>query len=75
MNTLETWSEVDEGGYVLYGSPATVRDRMKESIKAARCGIINCIFQIGNLAPEKTMKSMELFASEVMPALRKEFPW
>jgi alkanesulfonate monooxygenase SsuD/methylene tetrahydromethanopterin reductase-like flavin-dependent oxidoreductase (luciferase family) len=75
MNTLSTWDEVDEGRFVVYGSPATVRDRMKDSIKAAGCGIITCIFQIGNLAPEKTMKSMELFASEVMPALRKEIPW
>jgi alkanesulfonate monooxygenase SsuD/methylene tetrahydromethanopterin reductase-like flavin-dependent oxidoreductase (luciferase family) len=75
MNTLSTWDEVDEGRFVVYGSPATVRDRMKDSIKAAGCGIVTCIFQIGNLPPEKTMKSMELFASEVMPALRKEIPW
>ena len=75
MNTLSTWDEVDEGRFVVYGSPATVRDRMKECIKAAGCGIVTCIFQIGNLPLEKTMKSMELFASEVMPALRKEIPW
>jgi alkanesulfonate monooxygenase SsuD/methylene tetrahydromethanopterin reductase-like flavin-dependent oxidoreductase (luciferase family) len=75
MNTLSTWDEVEEGGYVIYGSPATVRDRMKECIKAARCGIINCIFQIGNLPPEKALKSQTLFATDVMPALRKEFPW
>jgi hypothetical protein len=75
MNTLSTWDEVDEGGYVLYGSPATVRDRMQECIAKARCGIINCIFQIGNLPTQQTMRSMELFASEVMPALRKAFPW
>jgi alkanesulfonate monooxygenase SsuD/methylene tetrahydromethanopterin reductase-like flavin-dependent oxidoreductase (luciferase family) len=75
MNTLSTWDEVDEGGYVLYGSPATVRDRMQECIGKARCGIVNCIFQIGNLPPPATMRSMELFASEVMPALRKAFPW
>jgi alkanesulfonate monooxygenase SsuD/methylene tetrahydromethanopterin reductase-like flavin-dependent oxidoreductase (luciferase family) len=75
MNTLSTWDEVEEGGYVIYGSPATVRDRMKECIKAARCGIINCIFQIGNLPPEKALKSQTLFATEVMPALRKEIPW
>ena len=75
MNTLSTWDEVEEGRFVVYGSPATVRDRMKDSIKAAGCGIVTCIFQIGNLSPEKTMKSMELFASEVMPALRKAIPW
>jgi hypothetical protein len=48
---------------------------MKEAIKAARTGLINCIFQIGNLPPAKTMRSMELFSEQVMPALRKEFPW
>jgi alkanesulfonate monooxygenase SsuD/methylene tetrahydromethanopterin reductase-like flavin-dependent oxidoreductase (luciferase family) len=75
MNTLASWDEVDEGLYAIYGSPATVRDRMKECIKAAGCGIVMCIFQIGSLPHDKTMRSMELFASEVMPALRQEFHW
>ena len=46
---------------------------MREGIKAARCGIIQGIFQVGSLPHELTMKSMQLFAREVMPALRKEF--
>jgi hypothetical protein len=41
MNTLSTWDEVDEGGYVIYGSPATVRNRMKECIKEARWCSVN----------------------------------
>jgi len=46
---------------------------MREGIKVAGCGIIQGIFQVGSLPHDLTMKNMELFAWEVMPALRAEF--
>jgi alkanesulfonate monooxygenase SsuD/methylene tetrahydromethanopterin reductase-like flavin-dependent oxidoreductase (luciferase family) len=74
ISLVETWKEADDGLYAIVGSPETVRQKMREGIKAAGCGIIQGIFQVGSLPHALTMKSMELFAREVMPALRAEFP-
>jgi hypothetical protein len=58
----------------LKDDPETVRQKLREGIRASGCGIIQGIFQVGSLPHALTMKSMELFAREVMPALRAEFP-
>jgi alkanesulfonate monooxygenase SsuD/methylene tetrahydromethanopterin reductase-like flavin-dependent oxidoreductase (luciferase family) len=73
ISLLSSWQEAEDGLYAIVGSPETVRQKMRAGIKAARCGIIQCIFQVGSLPHELTLKSMALFAREVMPALRKEF--
>lgn len=67
---FSTWAEIEKAGYVVVGSPATVRDRLKEI--AAESGLGNLIpnFSVGNAPHHLTRKSMELFAREVMPALR-----
>ena len=74
ISLLSSWKEAEEGGYAIVGSPETVRQKMREGIKAAGCGIIQGIFQVGSMPHELAMKNMELFAREVMPALRAEFP-
>jgi alkanesulfonate monooxygenase SsuD/methylene tetrahydromethanopterin reductase-like flavin-dependent oxidoreductase (luciferase family) len=74
VNTLEHWDEVEEGTYAVVGSPATVRDKMREVLKWTGCGIVQGIFQVGSLPHHLAMKSTDLFAREVMPALRAEFP-
>ena len=73
ITLLQSWKEVEDGLYAIVGSPETVRQKMRECIKASGCGIIQGIFQVGSLPHDLTMKSMELFAGEVMPALRGEF--
>jgi alkanesulfonate monooxygenase SsuD/methylene tetrahydromethanopterin reductase-like flavin-dependent oxidoreductase (luciferase family) len=73
ISLLESWSEAEEGGYAIVGSPETVRQKLREGIKQAGCGIIQGIFQVGSLSHEHTLKNMTLFAREVMPALRAEF--
>jgi alkanesulfonate monooxygenase SsuD/methylene tetrahydromethanopterin reductase-like flavin-dependent oxidoreductase (luciferase family) len=73
INSLTDWHEAEEGGYAVVGSPATVRDRMREALRQTRCGIVQGIFHAGSLPHELTLKSMTLFAREVMPALRQEF--
>lgn len=74
ITALTRWEEVEAGLYAVVGSPATVRDKLREGIKAAGCGILQGIFQVGSLPHELALKNMELFAREVMPALRAEFP-
>jgi alkanesulfonate monooxygenase SsuD/methylene tetrahydromethanopterin reductase-like flavin-dependent oxidoreductase (luciferase family) len=74
ISLLSSWTEAEEGGYAIVGSPETVRQKLREGIKAAGCGILQGIFQVGSMPHEMAMKNMELFATEVMPAIRAEFP-
>jgi hypothetical protein len=47
-----------------------VRKRMEELIKTLRVGNIICGIHVGNMPPEKTRHSTELFATKVMPHLK-----
>ena len=67
---MSTWNEIDKAGYVVVGSPATVRERLKEIALTTGLGTLVPNFSVGNVPHHLTRKSMELFAREVMPALR-----
>jgi alkanesulfonate monooxygenase SsuD/methylene tetrahydromethanopterin reductase-like flavin-dependent oxidoreductase (luciferase family) len=67
---LATWDEVEKGGYVVVGSPETVRQRLEEYAKRVGFGVLVANFSVGNVPHELTRKSMTLFAQEVMPKLR-----
>jgi alkanesulfonate monooxygenase SsuD/methylene tetrahydromethanopterin reductase-like flavin-dependent oxidoreductase (luciferase family) len=67
---LATWEEVERGGYVIVGSPETVRQRLEEYAKQVGFGVLVANFSVGNVPSELTHKSMTLFAQEVMPKLR-----
>jgi alkanesulfonate monooxygenase SsuD/methylene tetrahydromethanopterin reductase-like flavin-dependent oxidoreductase (luciferase family) len=64
------WKDFVEQGHVIAGSPATVRDRLTEAIKMLRVGHLMCLLQIGSMPKDLTLKNTELFAREVMPAVR-----
>jgi alkanesulfonate monooxygenase SsuD/methylene tetrahydromethanopterin reductase-like flavin-dependent oxidoreductase (luciferase family) len=68
--SYSTWEEIERAGYVVVGSPATVRDRLREIATATGLGTLVPNFSVGNAPHHLTRKSMELFAREVMPALR-----
>jgi alkanesulfonate monooxygenase SsuD/methylene tetrahydromethanopterin reductase-like flavin-dependent oxidoreductase (luciferase family) len=74
ITTLTSWREVEEGQYVICGSPKTVLQQLREGIKTLNCRILLTSFQLGNLPHHLALKNMELFAREVMPHLRAEFP-
>jgi alkanesulfonate monooxygenase SsuD/methylene tetrahydromethanopterin reductase-like flavin-dependent oxidoreductase (luciferase family) len=65
-----SWGELIERGYIVAGSPETVRQRMEELIRTLRVGNIICGIHVGNMPPEKTRYSTELFAKKVMPQLK-----
>jgi alkanesulfonate monooxygenase SsuD/methylene tetrahydromethanopterin reductase-like flavin-dependent oxidoreductase (luciferase family) len=65
-----TWKDFIEQGYVIAGSPATVRERLREAIKMLNVGHLMVLCQFGNLDKERTRKNTELFAKDVMPHLR-----
>jgi alkanesulfonate monooxygenase SsuD/methylene tetrahydromethanopterin reductase-like flavin-dependent oxidoreductase (luciferase family) len=69
-----TWKDLVEGGHVIAGSPATVRDRMTDMIEGLRVGHVFCLLHTGNQPDWKTRYSTELFATRVMPELRNLWP-
>ena len=71
---LNTWDEVVEGQYAIVGSPETVTEKLIESLKRLGTGNLLGLFQLGTLPAHLTRKNLELFATEVMPKLRAEFP-
>ena len=66
-------SEV-ERGRVLVGSPATVRERMGEYLARSGANYVIGTFAFGSLPIEQVLASIELFSSEVMPALGRGEP-
>ncbi|HKV15752.1 MAG TPA: LLM class flavin-dependent oxidoreductase [Reyranella sp.] len=56
-------------GYIIAGSPSTVRERMKQDNEVAGINYCLCRLAFGDLSVEESTRSVELFAREVMPAL------
>ena len=69
-----TWKKLVDEGYIIAGSPATVRERMEDLIKSLRVGNIFCLMHIGNMPDWKTRYSSKLFAEQVMPQLQDMWP-
>ena len=74
ISYARTWEEVVDEGYVVCGSPETVRRRLGQICETLGMGNLLALLQVGGLSAELTRQNMELFACEVMPFLRKEFP-
>jgi alkanesulfonate monooxygenase SsuD/methylene tetrahydromethanopterin reductase-like flavin-dependent oxidoreductase (luciferase family) len=69
-----TWKQLLDEGYVIAGSPETVRQRMEELIKGLHIGHVFCLIHVGNMPDWKTRYSTKLFAEKVMPHLRNMWP-
>jgi alkanesulfonate monooxygenase SsuD/methylene tetrahydromethanopterin reductase-like flavin-dependent oxidoreductase (luciferase family) len=65
-----TWKELVEQGYVVAGSPASVRQQLQDVIGTLRVGHLMVLQQFGNMPKHKVLKNTELFAREVLPSLR-----
>jgi alkanesulfonate monooxygenase SsuD/methylene tetrahydromethanopterin reductase-like flavin-dependent oxidoreductase (luciferase family) len=72
MGTQNTWEDLMDGRFILAGSPATVREQLLFILKELGTGVILSLFQIGSMPHELALKSMNLFATEVMPQARAE---
>lgn len=59
-----------ERGYLIAGSPATVRDRLLEDVKRLRVGHLLTLLHFGSMPHELTLKNIDLFSREVLPHLR-----
>ena len=71
LNAISGWKYKDflDNGFVIAGSPATVRDRLAEAVKGLRVGNLMVLLHIGSMPHELTLKNINLFASEVKPHL------
>jgi alkanesulfonate monooxygenase SsuD/methylene tetrahydromethanopterin reductase-like flavin-dependent oxidoreductase (luciferase family) len=56
-------------GFLIAGSPATVRDQLLEGIKRLRIGHLMVLLHFGSMDHELCMKNIELFSRDVVPAL------
>jgi alkanesulfonate monooxygenase SsuD/methylene tetrahydromethanopterin reductase-like flavin-dependent oxidoreductase (luciferase family) len=65
-----SWKSLVDGGFVIAGSPDTVRERMEDLIRTLRVGTVFLMFHQGNMPDEKVRYSTQLFAEKVMPALK-----
>ena len=71
---LDSWDQVVEGQYAIVGSPDTVTELLTENLSRLGTGNLLGLFQLGTLPLDLARRNLELFAGEVMPRLRKEFP-
>lgn len=65
-----TYEELLAEGYAVVGSPDTVGERLAELQEQLGFGQVITLMGIGDMPHHRTIRSMDLFASEVMPALR-----
>jgi hypothetical protein len=56
--------------FVVCGSPATVRDKLKDLCQELRIGNLMVLLHVGSMPHELTLKNIQLFFKEVAPALR-----
>jgi len=70
LPTELTFEDLEQGGYIIVGSPATVRDKLRVFSDELKAGIV-CSGMNGG-SHEKTLEMMQLFAEEVMPHFRED---
>ena len=70
LGSNKSWKELVEGGYIIAGSPATVRQKLEELARSLRIGHLCLALHIGSAPIELTNRSTYLFATEVVPDLR-----
>ncbi len=66
---LDFW-DYDRLGYIIAGSPARVRQRIRELCTSLRIGQLIACLHMGNLPEETGAMNTTLFATEVIPHLR-----
>jgi alkanesulfonate monooxygenase SsuD/methylene tetrahydromethanopterin reductase-like flavin-dependent oxidoreductase (luciferase family) len=66
-----SFADLERDGYVLFGSPRTVRDRLKEIEKDLGIGLFVGGGRIGDMTHQRAVKSATLFAREVIPHFRR----
>jgi alkanesulfonate monooxygenase SsuD/methylene tetrahydromethanopterin reductase-like flavin-dependent oxidoreductase (luciferase family) len=69
-----TYRELLDEGYAVAGTPDQVTERLSELHDVLGFGTLAGLLHFGDMPHERTLRSMELFAREVMPAMRDRVP-
>ena len=73
IEPLERLSDFDEQireETFVVGSPQTVADKIARTVEDCGINYFNGLFTFGDLTHQEVMRSVELFAGEVMPSFR-----
>ena len=68
MPTRFSWETSTQYKTILFGSPTRVCEQMAELLEVSGCNYMICAFAWGTFPHEQTLRSLRLFAEEVMPA-------
>ena len=69
VHNTEPYS-TDSAHPLITGTPRSVTEKLGELIRATGINYLLCVFPFGNLAPQHALRSLELFAREVIPTIR-----
>ena len=69
VHNTEAYSP-DSAHPLITGTPAEVTEKLVEFVRATTINYLLCVFSFGDLAPQHALRSLELFAGEVMPKLK-----
>jgi alkanesulfonate monooxygenase SsuD/methylene tetrahydromethanopterin reductase-like flavin-dependent oxidoreductase (luciferase family) len=67
------WDEMVENGYVVIGSPDTVREQLEAAAKELNIGNLAVLCQFGNMRDDLVRYNTKLFGEQVAPGLRPIF--
>jgi alkanesulfonate monooxygenase SsuD/methylene tetrahydromethanopterin reductase-like flavin-dependent oxidoreductase (luciferase family) len=65
---LFSWETSTQHETILFGSPARVREQIAQLLEVSGCNYVICAFAWGTFPHAQTLRSLRLFAEEVMPA-------
>ena len=68
------WKELVESGYIIAGSPQTVREQIIEAARELHVGNLIWLFHVGSMPQHLTLKNLHLFAEGVLPHIRNLWP-
>ena len=70
MERLSDFDEQISEETFIVGSPQTVADKIVRTVEDCGINYFNGLFTFGDFTHQEVMRSVELFAGEVMPAFR-----
>jgi alkanesulfonate monooxygenase SsuD/methylene tetrahydromethanopterin reductase-like flavin-dependent oxidoreductase (luciferase family) len=68
IDGLFSWESSLATKSLVYGAPGRVREDIQELVAASGCNYVICSFAWGTLSFKQSLRSLRLFAQEVMPA-------
>jgi hypothetical protein len=69
VHKTEPFAE-DSAQPLVTGTPRSALPKIRDYLAVTGAEYLLCIFSFGDLAPKHAVRSLELFAAEVMPALK-----